>query len=81
MNVDYVGYPFGEYNADTLTAMANLGMRIPAGPLLNFNNVSPLTNPYELAQEIDRERTTTWATTKGYIDTAISRGDSGPHVA
>ncbi|MHB8124013.1 MAG: InlB B-repeat-containing protein, partial [Desulfuromonadaceae bacterium] len=49
-NVDYVAYPYGNYNADTLTAMANLGMRT-SRTLLNFYNVSPLTNPYELAQK------------------------------
>ena len=73
MNVDYVAYPYGNYNADTLTAMANLGMR-SSRTLLNFNNLSPLTNPYEIAQK-SVGRATTWETTKGYIDTAVSRGE------
>ena len=73
MNVDYVAYPYGNYNADTLTAMANLGMR-SGRTLLNFNNLSPLTNPYEIAQK-SVGRATTWETTKGYIDTAVSRGE------
>ena len=53
MNVNYVAYPYGNYNADTLTAMANLGMR-SGRTILNFNNVSPLTNPYEIGPAIDQ---------------------------
>ncbi len=73
-NVNYVAYPWGNYNADTLTAMANLDMR-SARTLLNFNNVSPLTNPYELAQK-SIGKPTTLDTAKGYVNTAIARGET-----
>ena len=70
-NVDYVAYPSGGYNADTLTAMANLGMR-SGRTLLAFNNVSPLVKPYEIAQR-SITRSTSLATVQSWVNTAISR--------
>ena len=72
-NVDYVAYPFGVYNADTLTAMANLGMQ-NGRPLLYFENVSPLTNPYLIGTR-SVGKTTSLDTVKGYINRAKSRGE------
>jgi len=70
-NVDYAAYPGGAYNADTLTAMANLGMRT-GRTLLTFNSVSPLASPFELSQR-SIARSTTLATAKSWVDTAKSR--------
>ena len=72
-SVNYVAYPWGNYNADTLTAMANLDMR-SGRTILAYNNVSPLTNPYILGQR-GIGTTTTLDAAKGYVDTAISRGE------
>jgi peptidoglycan/xylan/chitin deacetylase (PgdA/CDA1 family) len=70
-NVDYVAYPNGNYNADTLTAMANLSMR--TGRTINKSNlVSPLMQPYEITQQ-SIQRSTTLTTAKSWIDTARSR--------
>ena len=63
MTGGHVAYPYGSYNAYTLTAMANLGMR-SGRTVLNFNNISPLTNPYELGQR-SIQKATTLETAKG----------------
>ena len=73
-NVNYVAYPYGSYNANTLTAMANLGMR-SGRTILVFNNLSPLTNPFELAQRSIGTATTLDAA-KAMVDTAKSRGET-----
>ena len=70
-NVDYVAYPFGGYNADTLTVMANLGMR-SGRTLLDFNIVLPLTNPYEIAQGTIYQDTPL-AKVRHWMDIAIDR--------
>jgi hypothetical protein len=70
-NVDYVAYPFGAYNADTLTAMSNLGMR-NGRTILEFNNVAPLVRPFEIAQRAVGQ-VTSLATVKGWVDTAKAR--------
>jgi hypothetical protein len=70
-NVDYFDYPGGKYNADTLQAMANLGMR-NAKTLLNFNNLSPLVRPFEIAQR-SIGRGTSLSTVQGWVNTAVAR--------
>jgi uncharacterized repeat protein (TIGR02543 family) len=70
-NVDYVAYPFGLYNADTLTAMSNLGMR-NGRPLLSFYNVLPLLSPFEIGQHSALQGTSL-ATVQGWVNTTIAR--------
>jgi len=70
-NSDYVAYPLGKYNANTLTAMTNLAMR-SGQTLLTFNNVSPLLHPFEIAQR-SISRGTALSTTQSWVNTAISR--------
>jgi uncharacterized repeat protein (TIGR02543 family) len=70
-NVDYVAYPYGVYNADTLTAMSNLGMR-NGRTLLNYNNVLPLVSPFEIAQHSVYQGTSL-ATVQGWVNTAMAR--------
>ena len=70
-NVDYVAYPNGLYNADTLTTMSSLGMR-NGRTLLSSNFVSPLGQPFELPQQ-SIIRSTSLATTQGWVDTAKTR--------
>jgi peptidoglycan/xylan/chitin deacetylase (PgdA/CDA1 family) len=71
MDVDYVAYPFGEYNSDTLASMANLGMH-NGRPLLNFMNISPLMRPFEIGQKYIGPGTAL-ATAENLVITAISR--------
>ena len=73
MNVDYVAYPYGVYNANTLTAMSNLGMRF-GRTILAYNNVSPFTNPYEIGSR-SISKSTTLEVAKGYVDKAVTRGE------
>jgi len=70
-NADYVAYPSGEYDPNTLAAMTALGMRT-GRTLLTFNNVSPLASPFEIAQRTI-SKSTTLSTTEGWVDTAIAR--------
>jgi uncharacterized repeat protein (TIGR02543 family) len=70
-NTDYVAYPFGSYNADTLTAMSNLGMR-NGRTILSFNNVLPLVSPFEIGQH-EVFQGTSLATLQGWVNTAITR--------
>jgi peptidoglycan/xylan/chitin deacetylase (PgdA/CDA1 family) len=68
---NYVAYPSGKYNADTLTAMANLGMRTGRTQLA-FNNLLPLPSPFEIAQR-QIIKSTTLSTAQGWLNTAKSR--------
>ncbi len=68
---NYVAYPAGNYDNDTLLAMANLGMR-NGRTLLAFNNLSPLANPYQIAQR-SISKSTSLATAQGWVNTAIAR--------
>ncbi len=70
-NVDYVSYPFGLYDADTFTAMLNLGMR-SGRTTLSFNNVSPLAGPFEIGQHYVN-RNASLAAVQGWVNTAIAR--------
>jgi peptidoglycan/xylan/chitin deacetylase (PgdA/CDA1 family) len=71
-NVDYVNYPMsGAYNADTLTAMQNLGMRTGQSSILSFNNVSPLARPFEIATRSIGSGISL-ATAEGWVNTALS---------
>ena len=69
----HVAYPYGKYNANTLTAMTNLGMQ-SGRTTLYFNNLSPLTSPYEIGLQ-NIASSTTLEVAKGYVDTAMSRGE------
>ena len=71
LNADYVAYPGGKYNPDTLNAMQNLGMDT-GRTLLTFNNLSPLTSPYEISQR-SIVRTTLLSTAQDWVNTAIVR--------
>jgi peptidoglycan/xylan/chitin deacetylase (PgdA/CDA1 family) len=71
LNADYVAYPGGKYNTDTLTAMTNLGMRTGQN-LLAFNNVSPLGSPFEISSRLI-SKTTTLSTAESWVDAAKSR--------
>ena len=70
-NVDYVCYPFGEYDANSLTAMANLGMR-NGRTLLYGNFISPIAAPYEIPQR-EIASSVALTTAESWVDTAISR--------
>ena len=70
-NVDYVAYPYGSYNNDTLIAMSNLGMRT-GRTLLGFNNLSPVEHPFEIAQRTVGNATTL-STVKGWVSNAKDR--------
>jgi uncharacterized repeat protein (TIGR02543 family) len=71
LNADYVAYPAGKYNADTLAAMANLSMRTGRS-LLTFNNLSPLASPFEIAQRTIL-KSTSLSTAESWVNTAIAR--------
>ena len=73
LNADYVAYPAGKYNVNTLTAMMNLSMRT-GRTLLSYNNVSPLGEPYQITQRTIT-KTTSLATVQGWVDTAKARGE------
>lgn len=69
---DHVAYPFGNFNADTLAAMAAQGMvtgRDDGGGAFAF----PPADNYQLAAT-SVLRTTALATVKSAIDTAMSNG-------
>ena len=70
-NVDYVCYPFGEYDNNTLTAMANLGMR-NGRTLIYGNSISPVVAPYEIPQR-EIASIVALSTAEGWVDTAKSR--------
>ena len=70
LNSDYVAYPAGKYNDNTLSAMTFLSMRT-GRTLATFNNTSPLANPFLIAQR-SITRTTSLATVQGWVDTAIA---------
>ena len=70
-NGNYVAYPGGKYNADTLLAMTSQNMRT-GRTLLTFNNVSPLASPFEIAQR-SISKSTTLSTAQGWVTTAKSR--------
>jgi peptidoglycan/xylan/chitin deacetylase (PgdA/CDA1 family) len=70
-NTDYIDYPGGSYDANTLTAMANLGMH-SGRTLLNFNLISPVAHPFELPQK-SIGSSTTLATAQSWLDTAKAR--------
>jgi peptidoglycan/xylan/chitin deacetylase (PgdA/CDA1 family) len=76
----YVAYPGGAWNADVLTAMTNLGMRIgrtsASHTNVGYNNSLPC-NLYTLAASTVTN-TTTVATVTGWIDTAIANGTIVP---
>jgi hypothetical protein len=61
----------GAYNADTLTAMQNLGMRTGQSSILSFNNVSPLARPFEIATRSIGSGISL-ATAEGWVNTALS---------
>ena len=71
LNADYVAYPGGKYNPDTLNAMEYLGM-LTGRTLLTFNNLSPLTSHYEVSQR-SIVRTTLLSTAQDWVNTAIVR--------
>jgi peptidoglycan/xylan/chitin deacetylase (PgdA/CDA1 family) len=73
----HVAYPGGNFNADTLLAMAAEGM-LSGRPTITFRNaVLPCGNMYliEGGAGVGISKTTTLATAKGYVDTAIARGE------
>ncbi len=70
-NVDYVCYPYGEYDNNTLTAMANLGMH-NGRTLLYGNFVSPVAAPYEIPQR-EIASSVALSTAESWVDTAKSR--------
>ena len=70
-NADYVAYPGGLYNTNTLTAMANLGMH--TGRNLTYANDLPvLASPYEIFQR-ELGGSTTLASAQSWVDLAKSR--------
>jgi len=70
-NADYVAYPFGKYNADTLAAMESEGMRL-GRTLLTANNLSPLQSPFEITQREVR-RWMPLSTIQTWVDNAKAR--------
>ena len=70
-NVDYVCYPFGEYDNNTLTAMTNLGMH-NGRTLLYGNFVSPVVAPYEIPQR-EIASSVALSSAETWVDTARSR--------
>jgi peptidoglycan/xylan/chitin deacetylase (PgdA/CDA1 family) len=70
-NSDYVAYPGGSYDNNTLSAMSTLAMR-SGRTRLSFNNVPPMTNPYEIAQR-SITLSTSITTSMNWVTTAISR--------
>jgi peptidoglycan/xylan/chitin deacetylase (PgdA/CDA1 family) len=71
LNADYVAYPNGAYDANTLAAMDALDMRTGRA-LLIFNNVSPLGSPFEIAQRTII-KSTTLSAAESWVDMAIAR--------
>ncbi len=71
---NYVAYPGGKYNAATLLAMASQNMRT-GRTLLAFNNLLPLTSPFEVAQR-SISKSTTLSTAESWVDTAKSRQET-----
>lgn len=76
----HIAYPFGEKDANTLTAMTNLGMQTGRTTLppeqTAGDGVPELSLPFDLPYEIPTYQCTTMslATAETYIDGAITRG-------
>jgi peptidoglycan/xylan/chitin deacetylase (PgdA/CDA1 family) len=70
-NVDYVAYPGGLYNSDTLTAMANLGMR--SGRTLTYFTFNlPIQSAFEISGK-ELSGSLTLATAQSLVDKAVNR--------
>ncbi len=70
-NSDYVAYPYGNYNEDTMMAMENLGMRL-GRTMVAANNVSPLQSPFEISQR-EVIRWLPLSTVQTWVNTAVAR--------
>lgn len=70
----HVAYPYGGYNADTLAAMDATGMLTGRTILDARNPVLPYGDNRQI-QIKNIINTTALATAKGYVDTAIARGE------
>jgi peptidoglycan/xylan/chitin deacetylase (PgdA/CDA1 family) len=75
----HVAYPFGEWNADTYTALGNLAMQTGRGTVWFMSGASngrmPFLPPYEIRQVECHSivNTMSLATVEGFVDLAITR--------
>jgi len=70
----HVAYPLGVYNADTMTALANLGM-LTGRISTTYHQYTPVNNPYLLIGRTIAS-TDSLSTIKGVVDTAFNKGVS-----
>lgn len=72
----YFAYPFGGHNANTMTAMSNLGMlygRTTLSPISDRRCMMPFNDVYR-GEAVQVGNTVSVAQAKGYIDSAITDG-------
>lgn len=77
---NHVAYPAGAWNADTLTAMTNLGMLTGRGTDEKQHNFLPTGSNYYTKTKAYLHNTRTLVQAKGYLDDALARGEIVEYV-
>ena len=72
--MDHYAYPGGQYNSDSLTALANLGF-LTARTTLDRNQANMIDERYQLTR-YGVSNTTTLAAVKAQVDYAVNTGES-----